>query len=1145
MAGGTAAVGTGYAHIVGGKKPGSSKEIEQRAAEIAVMIDENPDLTPEQKATLFAQMEQVVGQVGEITAVQEREAPEEPFEGTLEAAAKAGDTQQPTQPVAEKVYMKGFAAKLTAIRNNADNMVAGAGNKVNQKKAMRKDLQQITGHYESIADEIEQNKADMPELDEIKQLLPAYKQTVEAFIKSPTEEGFGQIKEIGDKIGELGAVYGGGISTERAKEMTIEAPAEKEKAKLRAKEYAKKLKTELKNQQDREKAIKKIASKWEKKIGQNGLTRQEAQQKALEEIKATGYLSAEPEKAAEAKPVPQLTPEDKARDEEIGRLFELALEGDKDAAIKLEQLTAEQITSREEPLDLFAGEKKLADERQQLHLQQAKAHVIARRLGMDDKTRKELQKKLTGKESMKDMTPEQAKQVADYLSSVAKEEGIESSTGQELAEYLRRSLKPKQAAANAAQLLPGQKPLGVKGVWKKALGGVKAFLKDHTRALRVCEALDGYKDGPMMQSIFLPTMKAADGSRRTEARRSQDYIDAMKEIFTDKDGNYDKKAHDAFLKPTRQVAVKAMGKNGKAIEIELNPWERVGLFIYARQPGSQKRLTATFEDFARPEAAIAEALQKVTAYERAIADYLVTELESHWPRIQQAARIALGRELTKEEMYFMMRGIDETVEDLPDLFNEMLGRVGNETARVREISEVKERQKGVMKPLDLDAITTYLLSLSRMEQFIHMAPVVKTVGQEILSDLAFQQAVNERTDGFGARYLRDWFADSARGYVPETGRQIAQVINWMRRKGVTYFLAGNLPSIGRQTISACNAASVHPAVAARVISNLAACSKPGNYATMKERADSKSDMMANRSFDRDIKSRTTDLRKWQKSKKDFDQVALMGQRITDRYTTVASWNALYDSAMSDKSVQKYFELDGSEQTAIDFADLWVSKTQPMGNVEHLPGLFRGGALSKMLTAFRNMPNQSLLAIKHDIYGAWKAGKIGNAMAMYRMLTIWIAPAFLLGLSRRGRWWESWAEAGIDMTTVPLAGLVLLGDAITGALEGFAGTNVGVHMAGFAEAGKAWQSLTKGDIKGLAWRGGKTIGAVTGRIPIQTFRTAEGIKDIATGETKDWRRLIWSEWSLKSKKEKEELTGTGRGVPSRRGTGGRQGTPSRR
>lgn len=1052
LAGGSAGAGASIGFARRGRGP-SSADFAGRAMKLADAINENRSLSPEQKAVMLDQLGEVVDEVGGLTAS------------------------------AEKVYMKGFAAKLTAIRNNADNMIAGAGNKADQKKRMKADLQQIVEHYESIADEIEANKVGMPELDEIKQLLPDYKAAVEAFVKSPTEEGFGKIKEIGDRIGELGAEYGENISTERAKEI-------------------------------------------------GGVEQAEDTQTPTEQVAATEQAVESPQEQAKAEVDPELT----ARYEE---LLARMLQGDTKAESELVDL----IRQMNRPETRKSPDTK-PDEQKRLHFAQAKAHIMARRLGLSDKQRRAIQEELTGKKSMKGMTAEEAVKVMDHLVRMAKERGVTTSTGEELADYLRRSTTAKEVKAQAERLLPGQEAKGLKGLWKKITDYAHKYSLGHERAERVVSALDGYTEGPLYQSIVKPTVTGENGSRRVAADRVSDFDSALRtEIFVDENGNFDRKALTDFLTHDRAVVVEATDATEA---VELNPSEKVGVYLYAQQEEGIKRLKAgVFSKFANPDPVIADIVKSLTPQEKAVADYIVADLEANYERAKNADKLALGRELGKREMYFPFKYKGQSMEDTVDFLQELINRAEGKEIKAFEPGEVKEIQQGVTKTLDLDAIVTYIHHIPRIEQFIHMAPVARQVGDIIKND-QFRQAINERTDGLGADFLEKWFKDSVRGYVPETGNHFEQTINYLRRKGVVYSLAGNVPSIARQFVSFFNTWSVHPVVMAKCFQYTAVAANPTQFEAMKANAFAKSDMMSNRSFDRDYGAimRGADVRKMLAHKKNFDQTALAGQRMADRLTTVISWTALYDAAMNSPDVQKQFNLDGSEKAAVEFADMWVSRTQPMGNVENLPDYFRGGAYAKVATAFKNMPNQTVLALKHDMYGAKKAGKISNAMAMYRFTTLWLMPALVLGAMRRGRLPESWKEAGFDFASLPLAGFVLYGDLVLGALEGYAGARTGVHESGVVAAAKSVQDAIGGGGGRTAWGIGKAVGAVTGKIPAQAFRTAEGLKDIATGETTDLRRLVWSKWSLKSNK-KEEKTKPAAGASGKRKTSSQRSTSSRR
>ncbi len=192
MAGGVSVSGGG----IGAAKQVAKKDeaLVERARQLSNAIDSDIDLTDEEKFDTQLALKQVLKAMG-------------PFEGVLEAAQVAGDTEV-KEAVLRKVYSKGFVAKMTSIRNNADNIVAGAGDKVVQVKVMKSDLMKMLEHYDSISEDIKNNPELLAELGEIEKLLPEYADTVISFTESPSKEGFGGIKVIGDQIAEFSSKYG-------------------------------------------------------------------------------------------------------------------------------------------------------------------------------------------------------------------------------------------------------------------------------------------------------------------------------------------------------------------------------------------------------------------------------------------------------------------------------------------------------------------------------------------------------------------------------------------------------------------------------------------------------------------------------------------------------------------------------------------------------------------------------------------------------------------------------------------------------------------------------------------------------------------------------------------------------------------------
>ncbi|KKL48144.1 hypothetical protein LCGC14_2328420, partial [marine sediment metagenome] len=65
-------------------------------------------------------------------------------------------------------------------------------------------------------------------------------------------------------------------------------------------------------------------------------------------------------------------------------------------------------------------------------------------------------------------------------------------------------------------------------------------------------------------------------------------------------------------------------------------------------------------------------------------------------------------------------------------------------------------------------------------------------------------------------------------------------------------------------------------------------------------------------------------------------------------------------------------------------------------------------------------------------------------------------------------------------------------------------------------------------KNIIKYGLRTTGAVSGgRLPLQAISTAEGAWNLATGETDDFRELVWSKYALKKPKSKKKDKYSGR------------------
>ena len=784
-----------------------------------------------------------------------------------------------------------------------------------------------------------------------------------------------------------------------------------------------------------------------------------------------------------------------------------------------------------------------------------KVHALAKMLGVNAKDRKRIQNDIVGKGSLKDMDLDEAKRVEAYFVAEAKKRGLSTSTGKELAEVVKSFATQKNV-----QEVSGVKPVA----WKRMLQTpgriVSHYLHQTRRVERMLEALDGFTEGPIYNSIWTPTHTQLVNSRASYTNRVGKFKEALIDIFTPELNTEQGMAEatemiqaeqEAAGEKARKLGKRAVRKlvgdslwarhitGGREVIIEatdtnpeltLTASERIGMYLAMKNENSREHLlSGNLAVFTNPAAAALEVVQNMSTQEKQISDWILSDLATNFGRANQAAVMGLGRALEQQDNYFPI-SIQDTADLQKQDFLSTLEDKYTKQGFKTEPSETKERVAGAMQSLDLDSFGVYLNHLKRIEQFIHMAPVAKSVGN-ILNTREFRQAVNNTTAGHGAGILDRWLKNAIRGHAidPNTGLA-AKTLLWMRQRGVLFSLARNIPSVARQFISGFNAIAAHPTVLAYSASNMAKSIDPRYYNQLEKRMIELSPEMKSRSFERYLANikHQAQAAGVLAGRKEFSEKALGWQRWADRRTVTIAWNSFYDAARESESVQKMFDLDGSDEAAIAYANKMIGRTQPMGDVEHLPDFFVGGPIERLLSTFQNQVNNNWNFWAHDIYGMRKAGKISNKMVMYRVLFSNILPSFMFGAISRGGVPDDWKDSLFDWAAYSISPIFLVGRMMIDAVLGFAGGQTSVEDILPASAAKTVEAIIKKDPKKAALYATKTVGGLTGRIPNQAIRTFLGTYDIITGETDDLRRLIYSDWSLtrygwpEGKEEREHI-----------------------
>ncbi len=658
----------------------------------------------------------------------------------------------------------------------------------------------------------------------------------------------------------------------------------------------------------------------------------------------------------------------------------------------------------------------------------------------------------------------------------------------------------------------------LKKYWQKTKRQVTGWHLGQIRVARMLEWLDGHIKGVNWHRIFLPMNQA-----------SMEADDAINQRLGDLQGfmlkTFGPEKMKQLLTGKRTPVTDPKYKD----KISLSPSERIGYHVLSQNEDGLRRLKrGNLGSFGNREDTLRAVLESLTEEEKQLGDWALEQLRAQFPRANQAAIFALGRELTPADNYFPLYSPADTVglDQQVDFLTQLEEKAGAPKTSL-EISEAQERVKTSTGPVETDFFRSYLHNIARVERFINMAPAVNEV-QNLLNNREYRHTLNKATNGYGVKILHNWMKDTTKGKSSEVNDWTGKLLTGLRRNAMVYAIGFNISSMMRQTLSLGNAIAIDPLMMKHVPMNWMK-NKQGwdNYRTMENEVMSKSIMMRTRSFDR-VESILNSLSATQKrlmGKKDYSRKALGFIRWMDRHTTVLAWRSLYDVATDRKM---------SEEQAVAFADDGISKTQPMGNARDLPDFFRGGPLQKLLTTFQNQVNQNYNFWTHDIIGELKAGKISKRTAAHRVAFSYVIPALLFGMIGRGGPPKDWKDVAKDLALYPLGSLFLVGRVVYNAAQGFAGGGTSVAEIGISEFEKTIAAGFRGDVGKVVKHGIKATGALTGRIPAQLIRTAEGAYDLAQNETDDWRRLIYSEWAI-TRGDKGGTAPAGRKRRSRRRT----------
>lgn len=678
-------------------------------------------------------------------------------------------------------------------------------------------------------------------------------------------------------------------------------------------------------------------------------------------------------------------------------------------------------------------------------------------------------------------TDELSAEIGDVVSEsqMLPEPDIRVDPVENVQELLTNSIDAAHGDKRTPDITEGQrkKPLSL------GKNSITTFHMNSKRVERLIEQIDGYTEGANYNNIWRPVKEASVNSKLNSNKRTNEFIDFLN-----------------FMKLDIPATLNKKDDKGYTSE------QRIGVFLASKNKKSRNHLV---KGNGIVETDIDNIVASLTPNELAIASWMLEQYKGQYDGLAAAHLTATGKKLGKEENYSPILIDKKHIDEEVNFVSSLLDTLTDSTIPQPEHGMTEERTGG-KQPMSLNAFSAYMYNIARTERYKELAPVAKNVG-ELLNNSDYKKSVNSVTHGMGSDILQKWLKDTVRGRAQIDHGWTAKIIDTLRRRGAVAALGFNIITALKQPVSLFTAMAHSPSMVTRVLKNMVVNANPTSHSNLHKFVEDRSGVVKSRSIEREINAMLDEMSTEQRlsRKSNISQKALAFLKYMDKNTVMVVWKSYYDLAKDQNMPEK---------EAAQFADKWVSRTQPMANIEDLPQLFRGGVLERLLTTFQNQINQNYNFWAHDTIGAYKAGKIGAGVLAHRVLFSYMVPAVVIGAVSRGGLPKEPEDIVEDALTYPLASFYLIGQLINSMIRGWDQNTIVDTLP--REITRVAQELAKDDpdTAKVLEHSARVIGYWKGLPTEQPLRTVKGIRDLSSGESDDIRRLVYSESAIAEKKK---------------------------
>lgn len=653
------------------------------------------------------------------------------------------------------------------------------------------------------------------------------------------------------------------------------------------------------------------------------------------------------------------------------------------------------------------------------------------------------------------------------------------------------NLKPPKPPSRVITGEDAKDPLGARFKDK-----MKSFSLRTFRMERLLGALDKFKDTGLWQNTFYRTINEATDARIAEKQEWQD--------------NLLRFAKQNRIKLGQIFTRKTDFGNGVVLTGE----KKIGVYLSSLNKDNLRHLR---EGNKFSDDLIIRVVNKLTREERLVAEFLQDYFQQSGVPVASVYKYLTDQELELVENYFPIV-IDKKADPYIDFWELLMkddaqGFVAEWASSKIPKPFTYKRTHEAGQAIDLRALSIWWNHLELTSHYKNFAPIINDL-QLIMKNPEFKTALVRTQGQQFYQVLDQWVKDVADVSPLRVHRHGEQMMRTLRVNAVTAVLGVNITTALKQFPSWVSAISMMggtkgtvPAIrglmefSARprywrgIIKQLS----PQIHARTMERE------LAEARAKKNIERRIT-------QKLSTQEVFMVLTTTMDKYAVSSIWVAGYLQYLKKNP-------NANAKEAAQYAESIIRKTQPFFAVKDLAEYYRSGEFMKVLTVFTNQLNQYWNMANFEIMGKFRAKPGPKAFVEMVDKTIWglVLPAYLIGLIIRAKLPEDKEEVVDDLKDdvgrTALSMIPLMGHWLSAGYEGWRDGQGLISTEVFEQFQRAVYNMREQEWKEVGLQVPELLGYVKGIPVAQPKRTVTGILELLQGETEDWRRLIWSQWTI--------------------------------